>query len=51
MRDPDDGFESRIGIVDLVDKRILHLRGQCGVKSGCRFFTNSQLNHTENVSE
>jgi hypothetical protein len=37
MGDPYDSFEGRIGIVDLVDKRILYHRGQCGVKSGCRF--------------
>ena len=37
MGDPYDSFEGRIGIVDLVHKRILYHRGQSGVKSGCRF--------------
>lgn len=37
MSDPYDSFECRIGIVDLIDKCILYHRGQCRVKSGCRF--------------
>lgn len=37
MGDPYDSFEGRIGIVDLIDKRTLYHRGQCGVKSRCRF--------------
>jgi hypothetical protein len=37
MGDPYDSFEGSIGIVDLVHKRVLYHRGQCGVKSGCRF--------------
>ena len=43
MGDPYDRFEGRIWIVDLIEKRILYHRGQCGVQSGCRFLQIPEL--------
>ena len=51
MGDPYDSFEGRIGIVDLIDKRILYHRGQCGVKSGCRFLQIPELDQKRGGGE
>lgn len=38
MGDPNDRFESRCGVLDLIDKRLLHYGGAHGIKRGRRFY-------------